>query len=69
MQTVGAQLRQDLAALKNPASAQVPGELEAYLDLKHNLQDVVNKVDLTEIQVKKLTDVASTASAAVTMCQ
>ncbi len=60
LQTVGAQLRQDLAALDNPASAHVADELQAYLNLKHDLQDVVDKVEQTEIQVKKLTDVAST---------
>ena len=34
LQTAEAELRQDLAALKNPASAHVPGQLEAYLALK-----------------------------------
>jgi prepilin-type N-terminal cleavage/methylation domain-containing protein len=33
-----ADLRQVLSALKNPASSQVPEELEAYLDLKHDLK-------------------------------
>jgi prepilin-type N-terminal cleavage/methylation domain-containing protein len=32
-----ADLRQVLRALKNPASSHVPEELEAYLDLKHDL--------------------------------
>jgi prepilin-type N-terminal cleavage/methylation domain-containing protein len=58
--TVEAALQQDLAALNNPASAQVPGELEAYLDLKHALQEVTAEVQATEIQVTKLTDKAST---------
>jgi prepilin-type N-terminal cleavage/methylation domain-containing protein len=44
LQIVEAALRQDLAALKNPASAHVPGELEAYLDLKHDLQEVADEL-------------------------
>jgi prepilin-type N-terminal cleavage/methylation domain-containing protein len=69
LQTIGGQLRQDLAALDNPAATAPGGEstddkhkdwIEAYLNLKHDLQDVVDKVELTEIQVTKLTDVAST---------
>jgi prepilin-type N-terminal cleavage/methylation domain-containing protein len=58
--TAEAALQQDLAALDNPAPAHVPGELEAYLDLKHDLQDVVAKVQATEVHVIKLMDVAST---------
>jgi hypothetical protein len=61
LQTAEADLRQDLAVLQNPASGHIPGELEAYLDLKHDLQAVVDKVHLTEIHVKKLVDVVSPA--------
>jgi len=57
--TAEADLQQDLAALNNPASAHVSGELEAYLDLKHDLQEVVAKVQVTEIHVKKVMDSAS----------
>jgi prepilin-type N-terminal cleavage/methylation domain-containing protein len=59
LQTGEAELQQDLAALKNPASAHFPGELEAYLELKHDLQDVVAKVHQTDIHLKKLLDVAT----------
>ena len=59
LQTAEAELRQDLAALKNPASAHAPAELEAYLDLKHDLQNVVAKVQQTEIRIQKLFDKAS----------
>jgi hypothetical protein len=45
--------------LNNPASMHTPGALEAYLDLKHDLQDVVAKVHVTEIQVTKLGDKAT----------
>jgi prepilin-type N-terminal cleavage/methylation domain-containing protein len=59
LQSVEAGLQQDLAALKNLAPARDPGELVAYLDLKHALQEVADKVHVTEIQVMKLTDVAT----------
>jgi hypothetical protein len=42
--------------LDNPASMHTPGALEAYLNLKHDLQDVVAKVHVTEIQVTKVGD-------------
>lgn len=45
LEAAEADLQQDLDALKNPASEQVAGELEAYLDLKHDLQDVAKKVN------------------------
>lgn len=56
LQTAEADLQDDLAALKNPASSHVPGELDAYLELKHDLQDVAQKVHLTEIHFRKLLD-------------
>ena len=56
LQAAEAALQQDLTLLNNPASLHTPGALEAYLDLKHDLQDVVAKVHLTEIQVTKLGD-------------
>ena len=59
LQTVEGQLRLDLAALDNPESAHVAGELVAYLNLKHDLQDVVEKVHVTEIQVTKVLDKAT----------
>lgn len=59
LQAVETRLRQDLATLDNPASAHVAHQLEVYLDLKHSLRDVADKVHVTEIQVTKLEDVAS----------
>jgi prepilin-type N-terminal cleavage/methylation domain-containing protein len=35
------ELRGELADLKNPAQYHVPGELEAYLELKHSLTDTL----------------------------
>jgi hypothetical protein len=54
--TAEAALQQDLAALSNPASAHVAGELEAYLNLKHGLQEAIAEVQVTEIQITKVFD-------------
>lgn len=43
-----AELRQELADLKNPARYHVPGELEAYLDLKHSLTETIPKLNQLE---------------------
>jgi prepilin-type N-terminal cleavage/methylation domain-containing protein len=58
VKAVASALRQDLAALDNPASAFIPGELEAYLALKHDLQEVVAKLELTSVHLTKLNDIA-----------
>jgi prepilin-type N-terminal cleavage/methylation domain-containing protein len=42
------ELRQELADLENPARFHVPGELEAYLDLKHNLTEMLPKLNQLE---------------------
>jgi len=52
--TVEAALRQDLAALNNPASGHIPGELEAYLNLKHDLQEVTTVVEQISITFQKI---------------
>jgi prepilin-type N-terminal cleavage/methylation domain-containing protein len=49
-----AALRQDLRALKNPASSQVPGELEAYLELKHSLTSLIAHTEQLEAHVGHL---------------
>ena len=54
LETVGAALRQDLAALNNPAPAHIPGELEAYLNLKHDLQEVTTVVEEITLSFKKI---------------
>jgi len=56
LQAAETALQQDLALLDNPASMHTPGALEAYLNLKHDLQDVVAKVHVAEIQVTKVGD-------------
>jgi len=42
------ELRQELADLKNPAQFHVPGELEAYLELKHSLTETIPKLNQLE---------------------
>jgi type II secretory pathway pseudopilin PulG len=54
LETVAAALRQDLAALNNPASAQIPGELEAYLTLKHDLQEVTTMAEEVSLTFQKI---------------
>jgi hypothetical protein len=43
-----AELRQELSDLKNPAQYHVPGELEAYLELKHSLTETLPKLNQLE---------------------
>jgi len=54
LKTVEAALRQDLAALNNPAPAHIPGELEAYLNLKHDLQEVTTVVEEVTFKFEKI---------------
>ena len=49
-----AALRQDLHALQNPASSHVPGELEAYLELKHSLTTLIANTEQLEAHVGHL---------------
>lgn len=42
------ELRQELSDLKNPAHHHVPGELDAYLELKHSLTDTIPKLNQLE---------------------
>ena len=49
-----ASLRQDLHALKNPASSHVPGELEAYLELKHSLTTLISNTEQLEAHLGHL---------------
>jgi prepilin-type N-terminal cleavage/methylation domain-containing protein len=44
LQSGEAELGQELADLENPARFHVPGELEAYLDLKHSLTETLPKL-------------------------
>ena len=44
LQSGEAELSQELADLQNPARFHVPGELEAYLELKHSLTETLPKL-------------------------
>ena len=48
LQTGESELAQELADLRNPAQYHVPGELEAYLELKHSLTDTLPKLNQLE---------------------
>jgi prepilin-type N-terminal cleavage/methylation domain-containing protein len=49
-----AALRRDLHALQNPASSHIPGELEAYLELKHSLTTLIAHTEQLEAHVGHL---------------
>ncbi len=51
-------LRLDLHALKNPASSHVPGELEAYLELKHNLTTLIAELQQLEVHLRHLLQIS-----------
>jgi type II secretory pathway pseudopilin PulG len=48
LQSGEAELGQELSDLKNPAQFHVPGELDAYLDLKHSLTETLPKLNQLE---------------------
>jgi prepilin-type N-terminal cleavage/methylation domain-containing protein len=43
-----------LIGMRNPARHHMPGELEAYLELKHSLQDVIPKLQQLEVHLLQL---------------
>jgi len=45
LQSGEAELGQELSDIRNPAQFHVPGELEAYLDLKHSLEETLPKLN------------------------
>ncbi len=55
-----AALREDLHALKNPASSHVPEELEAYLELKHSLTTLIAHFEQLQAHVKHLNKMLQT---------
>ncbi len=54
LQTSEANLRQDAHDLRNPAQYHVPGELEAYLDLKHSLDNLITPLHLMQTHLRHL---------------
>jgi prepilin-type N-terminal cleavage/methylation domain-containing protein len=64
VQDAEAALKFDLLALKNPAQSHVPGELEAYLELKHSLTTLIAELQQLESHLGHLLKIASTDVAA-----
>jgi len=52
-------LRQASLDLKNPAKYHVPGELEAYLELKHSLESTVVQIRLLKVHVRHVAHIIS----------
>jgi len=48
LQMAEAELRQEMSDLKNPAHYHVPGELEAYLELKQSLTETIPRINQLE---------------------
>jgi hypothetical protein len=59
VQTEEAELRQELSDLDNPARFHVPGELEAYLDLKHSLEETLSKLNELEHHLEHVAQIVS----------
>jgi prepilin-type N-terminal cleavage/methylation domain-containing protein len=55
-----AALREDLHALKNPASSHVREELEAYFELKHSLTTLIAHTQQLEARVQQLSKLLQT---------
>jgi prepilin-type N-terminal cleavage/methylation domain-containing protein len=45
-------LRQALLDLRNPARYHVPGELEAYLELKHSVETALTQIHVLQVHVR-----------------
>src|SRR6478752_6633986 len=54
-----ADLQGEFLALPNPAQLHHPGELAAYLDLKHDLVDVTTKFQRLQVQLTHLLDLVA----------
>ena len=48
------ELIQEMSDLKNPAQYHIPGELEAYLELKHSLTETIPKLNQLERHLQHL---------------
>jgi prepilin-type N-terminal cleavage/methylation domain-containing protein len=54
LEAIEDRLQLDLRMLKNPASSRIEGELEAYLELKHDLQQVARLLHVAGVHFKKV---------------
>lgn len=52
-------LRQASLDLKNPAKYHVPGELEAYLELKHSLETAIVEIRLLRVHTRRVAQIVS----------
>jgi prepilin-type N-terminal cleavage/methylation domain-containing protein len=59
LQTAIAELTQELDDLKNPAKYRVPGELQAYLELKRSLTDTLPKLKQLESHLRHVQRILS----------
>jgi prepilin-type N-terminal cleavage/methylation domain-containing protein len=62
LQMSEADLREQYLALKNPASKHVPGELEAYQELKHSLIELINELNRLEVHLGHVQQIATSQS-------
>jgi prepilin-type N-terminal cleavage/methylation domain-containing protein len=59
VQSGEASLSDNLRRLRNPSSSHVPGELEAYLELKHSLQALIDELQQLEAHLRHLLLISS----------
>lgn len=54
-----ADLKREFLALENPASSHNPGELQAYLDLKHSLVELTTKLQRLQVHLQQVLDISA----------
>jgi hypothetical protein len=54
-----AELRQEYFALGNPAQNHIPGELDAYLDLRKSLMDMINDLPPLEAHLRHVQQIVT----------
>jgi prepilin-type N-terminal cleavage/methylation domain-containing protein len=59
LQTSEAALWEQYFALQNPANRHVPGELEAYLDLRHSLIELITELNRLEVHLGHVQQIAT----------
>jgi len=59
VQSGEASLNDNLRLLRNPSSSHVPGELEAYLELKHSLQELIDELQQLDAHLQHLLQISS----------
>ncbi len=59
VQSGEAALTDNLRLLRNPSSSHVPGELEAYLELKHSVQELIDELQQLDAHLRHLLQISS----------